>query len=659
MSDITANVVVSNPSQLFTLARSFKAISNGRIYIGQIDTDPVDPANQIQVYLENEDGSHVPVAQPIIINAAGYPVYNGEIAKFVTVQGHSMAIYDAYNVQQFYYPNVLKYDPDQLSQQLAAPGNIMVDDSRVGVKQPMVGAYLRSQHEKNTDYVTPEDFGAIGDGTAHPLSERFATLSTAQAVYPFVTSLAQTIDWAALQAALNTGKPLRIKSIYVVGSKLTSSNKNISVIGEGPKKSKIIFSTTDGGFDFTFTPQSTGVTPQQLSMSNFSIATGVNVTTPAIRANWGVRQPNAYGQAWLSDINIVSNDNTSGSFEAGIDLIYCFGGFVDRVKVLGDNSRTGNDGFRVQGCVEIHFTNCHANRYKCPARIKKYVPENDQTEGVFFNSCFLYDCNMGLVSPDQAIHINLIGTFINPNVTTGNIASIDLTNCSQYTIIGCLLYIGGLSTDGNNQDGIRISGGAGGIVDSNQIISVMKANTRYGILISGDAIYGKFTNNKISGFSNEGIRIISSTAKGNHVTDNFLYDCTFQIGDSGTGTYKANNVQCAALDTPKALNPLMVNTTGQAGVGRISGDSNWGTLIWPNSGSSADIGLAGVDGAVVAGVAVGRFGVKVFTKTALPGAALFGGMAGLIAVSDDAGGFTLAFSDGTNWRRVADRNIIS
>lgn len=122
MSDITANVVVSMPSQLFTMARSFKAVANGKIYIGKIDTDPVNPENQIQVYVENEDGSHVPVAQPIIINAGGYPVYNGQIAKFVTVQGHSMAVYDAYGAQQFYFPNVLKYDPDQFKLILAGSG---------------------------------------------------------------------------------------------------------------------------------------------------------------------------------------------------------------------------------------------------------------------------------------------------------------------------------------------------------------------------------------------------------------------------------------------------------------------------------------------------------------------------------------------------------
>lgn len=113
MSDIIPNVVVSMPSQLFTLARKFQAASNGKIFIGKIDTDPTLPENQIQVYLENEDGSHIPVPQPLIINQAGFPVYNGQIAKFVTVEGHSMAVYDSHGSQQHYYPNVLKYDPDQ------------------------------------------------------------------------------------------------------------------------------------------------------------------------------------------------------------------------------------------------------------------------------------------------------------------------------------------------------------------------------------------------------------------------------------------------------------------------------------------------------------------------------------------------------------------
>lgn len=161
---INANVVVSMPSQLFTMARSFKAVANGKIYIGKIDTDPVNPDNQIQVYVENEDGSHVPVSQPIIINAAGYPVYNGQIAKFVTVQGHSMAVYDAYGAQQFYFPNVLKYDPDQLRSELAQDYSpTIVNDAKIAVQQPFNGAVNRTQHQKNSETISVLDFKLDSD----------------------------------------------------------------------------------------------------------------------------------------------------------------------------------------------------------------------------------------------------------------------------------------------------------------------------------------------------------------------------------------------------------------------------------------------------------------------------------------------------------------
>lgn len=106
----TQNFVVSMPSSLFTAARSFKALAKGKIYLGQPDTDPTIPSNQIQVYVSNEDGTLVPVPQPLIINAGGHPVYSGQIVKFVTLQSHSMAIYDAYGSLEYYFHDVSQYD---------------------------------------------------------------------------------------------------------------------------------------------------------------------------------------------------------------------------------------------------------------------------------------------------------------------------------------------------------------------------------------------------------------------------------------------------------------------------------------------------------------------------------------------------------------------
>lgn len=120
MVDIVPNVVVTNPRPVFTDSRTFRAVANGRIYIGLIDTDPTIPSNQIPVYIENEDGSQVQIPQPLIINAAGKIVYGGQLIKVVTVEGHSMAVYDAYGSQVDYIANVLKYDPDQLQQRLSA-----------------------------------------------------------------------------------------------------------------------------------------------------------------------------------------------------------------------------------------------------------------------------------------------------------------------------------------------------------------------------------------------------------------------------------------------------------------------------------------------------------------------------------------------------------
>ncbi|HAU5546385.1 TPA: hypothetical protein JD254_15060 [Proteus mirabilis] len=163
MSDIIPNVVVSMPSQLFTLARKFQAASNGKIFIGKIDTDPTLPENQIQVYLENEDGSHIPVPQPLIINQAGFPVYNGQIAKFVTVEGHSMAVYDSYGAQHHYYSNVLKYDPDQFDYRFRYELKSGNSDA-LGYKSKFCEAVQRTVRDKLSESVSVLDFGVIGDG---------------------------------------------------------------------------------------------------------------------------------------------------------------------------------------------------------------------------------------------------------------------------------------------------------------------------------------------------------------------------------------------------------------------------------------------------------------------------------------------------------------
>ena len=78
MSD-NPQLLVNIPSNLYTASRALKALANGKIYVGIPDADPSIPGNQITVYMVNEDGSRVPIQQPVIINAGGHPVYNGQV----------------------------------------------------------------------------------------------------------------------------------------------------------------------------------------------------------------------------------------------------------------------------------------------------------------------------------------------------------------------------------------------------------------------------------------------------------------------------------------------------------------------------------------------------------------------------------------------------
>ena len=109
-----ADILVTSPYRPFTLPAQFKAVFNGFIYCGAVDA--VDPSNsQVQVYKVNEDGSKVPVAQPLRTNAGGYLVYNGQPAKFVTDSNHSLLVRDSLGAQVWYAPDISSIDPDAIA----------------------------------------------------------------------------------------------------------------------------------------------------------------------------------------------------------------------------------------------------------------------------------------------------------------------------------------------------------------------------------------------------------------------------------------------------------------------------------------------------------------------------------------------------------------
>ena len=169
-----------------------------------------------------------------------------------------------------------------------------------------------------------------------------------------------------------------------------------------------------------------------------------------------------------------------------------------------------------------------------------------------------------------------------------------------------------------------------------------------------------------------------------------------RLADDVTSLAGASGVGIGA--TPDAANPLVVRGPGalftaadagfQVRINKAAAGQTGSLLFQDAYGGRAEIGLCGddrlhvkvsadgatwteamvVDGAGRVGLGVaapssrlqvdGAVRVKSYARTALPSAAGEGAGA-LIHVPDEAGGATLAFSDGAVWRRVHDRQAVA
>src|SRR5689334_1080244 len=175
-----------------------KPLDNGYIYFGQVDQNPI--TNPVTVYWD-ADGTQ-PAAQPIRTQD-GYIVRNGNPANVFYSAAYSQLVQDK-RIQQIYYASdSTDYSEAAYVQESIEQFSSAFGSSLIGFTQSGMGATQRSVQSKSRDIVSVNVFGAIGDGTLHQLSERFATLSAAQSFYPHATALTNSIDWAAIQGAIN------------------------------------------------------------------------------------------------------------------------------------------------------------------------------------------------------------------------------------------------------------------------------------------------------------------------------------------------------------------------------------------------------------------------------------------------------------------------
>jgi hypothetical protein len=124
---------------------------------------------------------------------------------------------------------------------------------------------------------TPEEFGAIGDGTSHPLSASYGTLAAAQADYPAARALSDEKDWAAWRQLVEVSGARFI----VAGGKYVCSNPDVNYIIKGQSGQHMLFLP---GNEWQCSAWSTPVIAW-VEKSNV-VVDGINIYTTATYTNY-------------------------------------------------------------------------------------------------------------------------------------------------------------------------------------------------------------------------------------------------------------------------------------------------------------------------------------------------------------------------------------
>lgn len=187
-----------------------RPVFNGSLYFGEPNLDPEIPANQIDVYGQQEDGTTVLLSQPIATGAGGVPVYSGSaITLLIDELYYSFKALDSYGVQVYYSENVAavltsgspiiktvdtfadledtpaiadgvvvyltQHTSDGLGGgEFIADSGTVTSDNGTQINSATGGRYWR---RINYTYVTPEMFGAIGDGIVDDTSSVQASIN--------------------------------------------------------------------------------------------------------------------------------------------------------------------------------------------------------------------------------------------------------------------------------------------------------------------------------------------------------------------------------------------------------------------------------------------------------------------------------------------------
>lgn len=356
-----------------------------------------------------------------------------------------------------------------------------------------------------------------------------------------------TNDYTALQAALTAvpdGGTLYLPAgVYVCGSKLTCSNKSITILGDGGFITTIRFtSASSAGLEINlrrnFPNHPDVANVKGLRIQNYvasSTQTGLNIIVDVYSAH-------GWQQCWVSDVYITPHDNATASFAVAMRFENVVQAFIRDVSLVGSQT-AGTTGLQIKQCIGFTVSGIQSVGWGWGMRIEEGASHG--VEGVYVSDFYLYGCATALYIQ------NAVGLgFSNGHLLSGGVsgsqpgwvvrgiqvAQCNFTNILSYTTMTSSVGVAAL------WEFTPQGGGAceGNVLSNIQIIAVGTANVCAGIYWNGSC-WDNVMNNIVMQVLSTGLSFTVG-ADHNIATNIVFHACTTATVNSGSGNVIANTV---------------------------------------------------------------------------------------------------------------------
>lgn len=225
-----------------------KPVPFAKWFFGLTGRDPTVEANQKTVFSLQEDGSAVPITQPVICSAGGVPVHNNSPVAIAVSGSYSLTIQDSGGAQVYHFPNVAGVNLQGFSGVIAEESQTVsgsLDLTYSEIEATTAGFYIStdatgtlfkgSYLKLDVDYIrvnstTIRLLAATPDGTV-VLGRQMDPTGQIVPVAEGSTALFVFEDIATAKAAnLQPGDTVTINGGVAAGDKL-GGNKYITVLG--------------------------------------------------------------------------------------------------------------------------------------------------------------------------------------------------------------------------------------------------------------------------------------------------------------------------------------------------------------------------------------------------------------------------------------------